>query len=270
MADAKTKTVLITGASSGLGAACATLFLDKGWNVVAVARDLSKLEANLPNSPRLLRSVADIAKSETVKRCVDQAIEHFGGVDVLINNAGYGITGPFEFLTDEQIRRHFDTAVFGHMNMIRAIIPHMRTRRSGTIVNVTSGAGRIGFPYNSIYEAAKFGIEGFSESIRYELDLHDIRVKVVEPGQIATDFSKNSDEAASPEVLRTYKGFEKIEKLMRDPDAGVPPEKVAAVVYEAAVSTSNKLRYPAHAAILKVAPFIPDAAMRYLMRRFMD
>ncbi len=269
MANPQNQTVLITGASSGVGAASAKLFLDKGWNVVAVGRDMAKLETNLPTSSQLLRSVADISRSEDVRQCVEQAIARFDAVDVLVNNAGYGITGPFEFLTDDQIRRHFDTAVFGHMNMMRELIPRMRRRRRGTIVNVTSEAGRIGFPYNSIYEAAKFGIEGFSESIRFELDQHGIRVKVVEPGQVKTAFSRNSDEAQSPELRRTYEGFEKIERLMRDPNAGVEPERIAAVVYKAAVSTSGKLRYPASAISLKVFPFLPDVLVRSLMRRFM-
>ncbi|MCB4802203.1 NAD(P)-dependent dehydrogenase (short-subunit alcohol dehydrogenase family) [Methylobacterium brachiatum] len=269
MAHPRNQTVLITGASSGVGASSAMLFLDKGWNVVAVGRDMAKLEANLPASSRLLRSVADISRKDDVSRCVEQAIARFDAVDVLVNNAGYGITGPFEFLTDEQIRRHFDTAVFGHMNMMRELIPHMRRRRRGAIVNVTSEAGRIGFPYNSIYEAAKFGIEGFSESIRFELGLHGIRVKVVEPGQVKTDFSRNSDEARAPELRGAYKGFEKIEKLMRDPDAGVEPAKIAAVVYEAAVSTSGKLRYPASAISLTVLPFLPDVLVRTIMRRLM-
>lgn len=193
----------------------------------------------------------------------------FDAVDLPVNNAGYGITRPFEFLADARIRRHFDTAAFGEMNTMRELIPHMHRRRRGTIVNGTSAAGRIGFSYHPIHEAAKFGIEGFSESIRFEFDRHGMRGKVVEPGQVGTDLSGNADEVQSPELRRAYEDFEKIETLMRESRAGGEPGRIAAVVYKAAVSTSGKLRYPASATVSKVFPFRPDVLVRTGMRRFM-
>jgi NAD(P)-dependent dehydrogenase (short-subunit alcohol dehydrogenase family) len=197
-------------------------------------------------------------------------MDAFDRIDVAVNNAGTGITGPFELLTDLQIRRHFDTALFGHLNLVRSVIPIMRLRHSGVIVNVTSEAGRIGFPFNSIYEAAKFGIEGFSESIRYELREHGIRVKIVEPGQIRTDFAANSDVADNSDAPDLYPKFEKIKRLMRDGSKGGRPETVAEVIYRAALSESSQLRYPASSVMLKLLPFVPERVVALIMYSFLS
>jgi len=264
------KTALVTGASSGIGCATVKFFLGKGWNVVALSRNLQKMQARLPASPYLLMVATDISDESQVRKSIADAMDAFDRIDVAVNNAGTGITGPFELLTDLQIRRHFDTALFGHLNLVRAVIPIMRLRQNGVIVNVTSEAGRIGFPFNSIYEAAKFGVEGFSESVRYELREHGIRVKIVEPGQIRTDFAANSDVADNSGAPDLYPIFEKIKKLMRDGSKGAAPETVAEVIYRAAISESSQLRYPASSVMLKFLPFVPDRVLALIMFSFLS
>jgi short-subunit dehydrogenase len=146
----------------------------------------------------------------------------------------------------------------------------MRSQGGGVIVNVTSEAGRIGFPFNSVYEAAKFGIEGFSESIRFELKQHGIRIKIVEPGQIKTDFSANSAVADDGDAHDLYPVFDKIKVLMRDGSKGATPETVAEVIYRAALSQNSKLRYPAASVMLKLLPFLPDRVVAFAMFTFLS
>lgn len=263
------KTVLVTGASGGIGCATVKLFLANGWNVIALSRSLEKMQSHLPVSPCLHLSATDISDEAQVRKSVAEAMEIFGRIDVAVNNAGTGITGPFEMLTNLQIRRHFETAFFGHLNVIRSVIPIMRSQKSGAIVNVTSEAGRIGFPFNSVYEGAKFGIEGFSESIRFELKDHGIRVKIVEPGQVRTNFAANSDVAEDGEAHEIYPVFKKIKKLMRDGSKGASPETVAKVVYRAALAKNSKLRYPAASVMLKLLPFLPDRIVAFAMFTFL-
>jgi NAD(P)-dependent dehydrogenase (short-subunit alcohol dehydrogenase family) len=268
--DKNRKTVLVTGASSGIGCATVKLFLANGWNAVALSRDLEKMQMCFPASQCLLLSATDISDGSQVRNSVAAALDRFGRIDVAVNNAGTGITGPFELLTDLQIRTHFETAFFGHLNVIRSVIPIMRLQESGVIVNVTSEAGRIGFPFNSVYEAAKFGMEGFSESIRFELKQHGIRIKIVEPGQIKTEFSANSDVADDGNANDLYPVFNKIKKLMRDGSKGAKPETVAEVIYRAALSQSSKLRYPAASVMLKLFPFVPDRFVAFAMFKFLS
>ena len=181
------KTVLITGSSSGIGRAIAHYFQSKGWQVAATMRkpeneqDLDKLE----NTKLYALNVCD---KHSIQEAINSAIDDFGGIDVIVNNAGYGLVGPFEASTEEQIQRQFDTNVFGLMNVTRAIIPHFRECKSGTIINITSVGGRLSFPLYSLYNSTKWAVEGFSESLQYELRQFGIKVKLIEPGAIKTDF----------------------------------------------------------------------------------
>ena len=181
------KTILITGSSSGFGQATAQLFLDNGWNVVATMRQPQ--DGLFSASSNNLRVIAlDVTDTQSVRAAVGEAISAFGGVDVLVNNAGFGVFLPLETTSDELTRRLFETNTLGTIAMAHAIVPHMRERGSGTIVNVTSSVVFNPSPLVSAYTATKTAIEGFSEALYHELTPFGIRVKLVDP---ATDRTRS-------------------------------------------------------------------------------
>jgi NAD(P)-dependent dehydrogenase (short-subunit alcohol dehydrogenase family) len=180
-----TKTVFVTGTSSGVGEATARLFATKGWNVAAASRSAGKFESG----DKMLPLFLDVTDREAIAEAIEKTRHRFGGVDVLVNNAGIGLGGPLEAVTDQQLRKIFDTNFFGVAAMIQAVAPLMRLQKSGTIINVTSITGRLGLPFMSPYDATKFAVEGLSESLLYELSLFGVRVKLVEPGGVKTAFA---------------------------------------------------------------------------------
>ena len=186
------KTMLITGASSGIGRATARLFADKGWNVVATMRDPAK-GADLASGTVAVTRL-DVQDGETIEAAVDLALARFGSIDLLVNNAGYGQLGLFEAMSEEKIEEQFAVNVFGVMDVTRAVLPHMRKAKGGTIINISSGAGLFTLPMSSLYNASKFALEGFSESLSYELASQNITVKLVEPhgGVNETEFGARS------------------------------------------------------------------------------
>src|SRR2546428_12594266 len=186
-----TPTVLITGSSSGIGKACAQLFVARGWNVAATARDPTALAGWAPTTHALALRL-DVTNEETIAAAFAATTARFGSIEVLVNNAGYGVFGPLEGITPEQLERQFQTNVFGVAAMIRHVLPIMRQRRQGTIINMSSIAGRTADPFASAYGATKFAIEGLSESLRFELKAHGVRVKLIEPGHFKTDFLTRS------------------------------------------------------------------------------
>lgn len=239
------KTVLITGASSGIGKATAYYFAQQGWNVAATMRSPEKeSELNRLNNVTLLK--LDVTDNDSITHAIESAVTQFGKIDVLVNNAGYGADGVFEAMTDEVIENQFNTNVFGLMRVTRAIIPHMRANKAGTIVQIASMGGRITFPLFSIYHGTKFAVEGFTESLHYELKPFNIKLKLIEPGTIKTEFYGKGRVAITGSNLPEYKAFvEKCEKVSQAPaQNGVTPDKVAATIFKAASDNSNKLRYP--------------------------
>ncbi len=181
------KTVLITGSSSGIGKATVLRFQQAGWNVAATMRSPEK-EAELGKLEGIALVRLDVTSEDSIAAAIGETIQRFGAIDVVVNNAGYGLVGPFEASTPEQVRRQFETNVFGLMNVVRAVLPHIRERRAGVIVNVASMGGRITFPLYSPYHGTKWAVEGFSEGLQFELEQFGIRVKIIEPGAIKTDF----------------------------------------------------------------------------------
>jgi NAD(P)-dependent dehydrogenase (short-subunit alcohol dehydrogenase family) len=237
-------TVFITGASTGIGRATAVYFRDKGWNVAATMRDPSAHESLASSTVRTF--ALDVTDSASITKAVAGAMESFGGVEVLVNNAGYGTFGPFEAATHEQIERQFATNVTGLMYVTQEFVPHYRARGSGVIVNITSVGGATTFPFYSLYHATKWAVEGFSESLKFEMDPLGIRVKVVEPGAIATDFGTRSLDRLQRPGLTAYDGL--MGKFMANwakAKQASPPELVAGIIYEAATDGSDRLRYVA-------------------------
>lgn len=182
------KTILITGTSTGIGRATALIFAKKGWNVIATMRNPEK-ETELNRIENITVSRIDLEDTGSIEQTVRTAIEQFGQIDVVVNNAAFGQFGPFEAITPEQVQKQFDVNVFGTMNVIRIILPHFRANKEGMIVNISSAGGRIGLPLMSLYMASKFTLEGFSESLSYELASQNIMLKIVEPGGVETPFN---------------------------------------------------------------------------------
>jgi len=254
------KTVLITGSSSGIGAASVKLFHGAGWNVIATMRspDKSKQFADLQN---VLVTRLDVTDPVSISAAVAEGLERFGVLDVLVNNAGYGMVGAFESSSEEAVERQFATNVFGLMNVTRAVLPTMREHGGGTIINVSSVGGQITFPLYSVYHATKFAVEGFSESLQYELKDFGIKVKLVEPGPIKTDFYDRSQELTAKPGLDAYDSFigRTLPTMQHEGQTAPGPELVAKTIFRAAADKSKRLRYSVNAAgILALRKLLPD------------
>lgn len=201
-------TVLVTGSSSGFGRAIARHFHANGWNVIASMRSPAS-EAEFTGRDRILVTRLDVQDRSTIGAAIESGISAFGKIDIVINNAGFGLNGIFEGMPREKIIEQFDVNVFGVMDVTRAILPHFRSRRSGIIVNVSSGVGAFAIPLASQYTASKFALEGFSEAISYELAAVGITVKIVEPGAApSTGFpARSGSEAAAFATPADYDTF---------------------------------------------------------------
>lgn len=241
-------TVFITGTSSGLGRATARLFQARGWNVVATMRRPEQ-ENELDRLDNTLVTRLDVQDNASIHAAVDAGLERFGRIDALINNAGYGTYGPLEATSQEKIARQFDVNVLGLIATTKALLPHFRASRGGTIVNVSSIGGRITFPLNSLYHGTKFAVEGLSEALQYELAPLGIEVKIVQPGGIDTDFGGRSLDVSNDPALLEYqplvqKAIEVLGPMMAQ---GSSPERIAEVVYAATVDKTGQLRWEAGA-----------------------
>ena len=262
------KTILITGTSSGIGKATAQYFQLQGWNVVATMRTPEKAGDWVKHSKTLCARL-DVLDEVSIRRAVEAAWQRFGTLDVVVNNAGYGLVGPFEAATGEAIERQFRTNVFGVMNVCRAVIPYFRERGGGTIINVASMGGRITFPLYSLYHGTKWAVEGFSEALQYELAQFNIRVKIVEPGPIKTDFYDRSMEVISQPGLTAYDAYVKqtMPNMQKAGETAPGGEAVAKVIFKAATDGSRKMRYPANSArILLARKLLPDFVFFSIVR----
>lgn len=240
------KTILITGASSGIGKATAKLFHEKGWNIVATMRTPAK-EAELTSLDNVLVTRLDVLDSDSITKSVQLGIEKFGKIDVLLNNAGYGAYGVLEATSTEKIRRQFDVNVLGLLDVIKAILPHFRKNKDGIVINISSIGGKMAFPLGSLYHGTKFAVEGISEALSFEMEAIGGKVKIVEPGMIRTDFGGRSFDFNNDESLIEYqelvgKLFNSFESLMNNSSEAIV---VAEVIYEAATDGTDQLRYTA-------------------------
>ncbi len=238
------KTVLITGTSSGIGKAAALYFAQKGWGVAATMRSPDK-ETDFKTFPNVTLYALDVTSPESIQNAFQQVQQDFGKIDVVVNNAGYGVDGVFEEMSDDVIQKQFDTNVFGLMRITRESIKLMRKQGGGHIVQIASMGGRLAFPLYSIYHSTKWAVEGFSESLHYELLHLNINIKIVEPGNIKTEFTGRSRHFVKPEKTDAYDKFvTQSEKITLDfAKGGEDPKKVAAVIYKAATDRNNRLRY---------------------------
>ncbi|BDD06637.1 SDR family oxidoreductase [Aureibacter tunicatorum] len=240
------KTILITGSSTGIGKAVARHFHAHGWNVVATMRSPEN-ENELNVLDNVLVTRLDVLDLESIDQAVNAGIEKFGKIDVLLNNAGYGAYGPLEAFPKENIVRQFNTNVIGLLDTTRAVLPHFRKNKNGTIINVSSIGGQMTFPLGSLYHGTKFAVEGISEALAFELNDIGINVKIIEPGIIDTDFSGRSFDFQNDPKLEEYQGV--VSQVMQAfggmGSQSSKPELVAEIIFEAANDKSNKMRYRA-------------------------
>src|ERR1700733_5352202 len=223
------KTIFITGASSGLGKASAKLFAAKGWNVIATMRSPTN-ETELGNLPNVSVLELDVSNPTQIHD-VAQAVTKTGGVDIVLNNAGYALTGPLEASTDEQVVTQINTNQLGAILVTKAFIPHFRERKSGMFLTTTSIGGLVSFPLNAVYHATKWALEGFAESLAFELKPFNISVKTISPGGIKSDFMGN---AQMVEDKNYAESFQKMLAMFGDTLPGSRPKQIAEVVYAAA------------------------------------
>ena len=239
------KTVLITGTSSGFGKLAVKKFQSEGWNVIATMRSPEKEQA-LDTLENVLVLKLDVTDKKSITQAISDGIAHFGKIDVLVNNAGFGLQGIFEYTTDAQMQRQFDVNVFGLVNTTQALLPHFRVNEGGVIVNVASIAGRVAFPFTTFYHASKFAVEGLTESLQYELMPFGISVKLIEPGAFDTQINSNAVWAVG-EDGNPYADKLAIAKTTMQSMAAASkqdPEEVSDAIFLAATDESATLRYP--------------------------
>jgi NAD(P)-dependent dehydrogenase (short-subunit alcohol dehydrogenase family) len=264
-------TILITGASSGIGRATALHFHQQGWNVVASMRNPEQA-GDLASMERVLVTRLDVTDEASIAQAIAEMLERFGGIDVLVNNAGFGAYGPLEITSMDVVRRQFDTNVIGLMAVSKAVLPVLRQQGGGVIVNISSVGGRMTFPLGSLYHGSKFAVEGLSEALVYELAPLGIKVKLIEPGFVETDFAGRSFvlsidpqggpyEATVSAVLAAFDGMQQ--------QGGSPANDVARLIYDAATDGSDQLRYVVGAdacATLQAREQLDDDAFMAIIR----
>jgi len=262
------KTVLITGCSSGIGRETAHAFNDEGWTVYATARNPADIETLGEAGCEL--ATLDVTDQSDIDRVVDRILDEEGAIDALVNNAGYGQFGPIEDVSTAKVHEQFDVNVFGPHRLIKAVLPGMRRERDGTIINISSVAGRIAFPGGGVYSGSKFAIEAISDALRNEVDEFGIDVVVVQPGPVKTNFAKRAEREADPEeadgVERSgayeefYDLFDDTQAIGGDGPGAVEPALVAGAILNAASATQPPARIqPGTVARVGVlARFLPD------------
>jgi len=252
MARPHGRVAIITGCSSGIGYTTALYLARRGIHVYATMRDPSKATPLLEEGRRARLPLEvlklDVTVEGDIVEAVSRVVGERGRLDVLINNAGFGLLGPVEEVSTEELRAQFETNFFGHVRLIQEVVPIMRRQGSGYIVNISSAAGRIAVPFMGAYSAAKFALEGLSEALHHELTPYGIKVVIIEPGYIHTNFHRNVRVAAKAQresspyaaLMKRTAGGQR-SHLLR----GSGPEKVAKIIYKAISSEKPRLRYTA-------------------------
>ena len=247
------KVAVVTGSSSGIGFETALLLARSGFHTYASMRNLGKSKniTEITNKEKLPLQVVqlDVNDDRSVIEAIDKIVAENQKIDVLVNNAGYGLFGSLEDLSIEEIKVQFETNFFGVVRVTQQVLPVMRKQNTGIIVNVSSVGGQIGIPGLSAYHSTKFALEGLSESISYELEPFGIRVVIIEPGVIRTNIinssiiAKKALDPKSPYFSLMKKLENSFKSMMENATASSPPEEVAKIVLQAVTSESPQLRY---------------------------
>lgn len=245
------RTVLITGCSTGIGRVAALEFLGRGWTVIATARRIDTLSDLKDKGCHVF--ALDVTDETSMVETLVEVRDHIGSIDVLINNAGYGMYGPVEQLTTAHIVRQFETNVFGVVRLSQLVLPMMRTQRFGRIINVSSIAGRLSLPMGGAYHASKHALEAFSDALRYEVRPYGVAVSIVEPGPVRTPWASRAassiviEEGESDDPYREMKFA--VTRALLDMTKGAlgrfasTPESIARVLVHAAESRHPRSRY---------------------------
>jgi len=258
-----TKTALITGTSSGIGRATAAHFLRREWTVYATARDTDDVADLAEAGCETAR--LDVTNDDDVERVVDRILDETGRVDCLVNNAGYGQYGPLEDVTTDALHDQFDVNVYGPHRLTRAVLPNMRERETGTVVNVSSVQGRLSTAGSGAYSGSKHALEAMSDALRLELEPYGVDVVVVEPGPVRTAFGDRVDDEIAG--LDRSGAYDSVYDLLADSnvlasggDVGVHPSDVATVIGDAVCTSDPAPRYPVGptARALVAARHLPD------------
>lgn len=264
------KIVLITGSSSGIGKESVKLFQKKGWAVAATMRNPEKeLELNKLKNVKCFK--LDVTKPNTIEKSIKDAIACWGKIDLVINNAGYGTKGLFEASNLDRAKELFDVNIFGLMNVIWGILPHFRSNKRGSIINISSQAGYLGVPLNSLYNSSKFAVEGLSESLLYELETINVSLKVVELGPINTKFLSSSIFFENSELTEytniNNKVIPKMKKVLSSGDNAII---VAEEIFRAATDNKSKFRYQAGSVAKRsyiLKKLLPYSVLRKLIKK---
>lgn len=238
------KTIFITGASSGIGKATAKQFASEGWNVIATMRNPQD-DDELKNIENVDVLALDVTNPEQVEKVVKSVIDTHN-IDVVFNNAGYGLSGPLETLSDERIIKQLNTNFIGVVRVTRTFVPYFKQRKSGLFLTTTSMAGVVGLPFNSIYCASKWALEGFAEALYYELHPYNIQVKTIAPGAVYTDFGmKNIDASHLPEYDDISKKY--MEYMLGDmtniAESMTSADYIANTVFDIVNDNKDQIRY---------------------------
>lgn len=267
------KTIFITGATSGIGKETAKYFSENNWKVIGTSRKKISAKELGFNENVTIYSDVDITSLKSIKVAREKAQKEFGFVDVVLNNAGFGMIGAIETCDEKEIRAQFETNVFGHVNVIKEFLPVMRENNKGHIINITSIGGKIAFPYFGYYNATKYSMEAISEALWYELKDTNIKVKVVEPGFTRTGFATTGMKEGSVNIPFYKEPIKKLRDRMvgnTKSGNGSDPIEVSKVIFKAANDDNKKLRYNAGSlsgTLLFAKKYFPDFAFMNLIKR---
>lgn len=269
MKDARPRVVLITGASSGIGQACARRLAQREYRVFGTSR---RPQSGAEEPFDMIRM--DVTDDASVRQAVATVLERCGRLDVVVNNAGYGLAGSVEDTSIEEAQALFETNFFGLLRVCRAVLPHMREQRAGTIVNVGSLGGLIAQPYSGMYSATKFAVEGLTEALRMEVRPFGIHVVLIEPGDARTAFTANRRPAQASREGSAY--AERMRRALtiveHDEQTGIPAEDVARLLERILRARSPRLRYPVASASQRFAAaakkVMPGGLFERLLMRY--
>jgi short-subunit dehydrogenase len=267
----KKPVVIITGVSSGIGLATAQLFNEKSWVVIGTVRDRAKLPAELTTMALDLQLV-EMTEPALIQTLVQQAHKTYGRIDAVVANAGYGLVGPLEKLTYEQLERQFAVNVLAVAELVSRVIPIFRRQRRGVVIAVSSIAGRVGIPSYPAYSASKFALEGMFEALWYEVKDAGIKLRLVEPSSVRTSFwTKGLVKAKTSRSARFVNRF-LARTIQVGESKGLQPQDVARTIYKAAASTSDRLHYGVGVTGLATTAkrILPDRLFRYVIAWYID
>ena len=246
------KVILITGASSGIGKAIGDFLCTKDFKVYGTSRNPSKyLDSNFQLFD------LNVNNSDSINSCIDKIIKIEGVLDVLINNAGVGITGPLEEIPEIEIKNNFSTNFFGPINIIKKVLPIMRSEKSGLIINITSLAAYVGTPYRSVYSASKAALDLVSETLNMETKPFNIKVVSVAPGEFSTNIASRRYHTSSEKKSPYHLNYSKALNLMNNHvDSGADPKLIAKLILKIINSKNPKKKYIVGSFLEKIAPYL--------------